>query len=154
MANMTTSEVDKFFKDIQKSIHSRETMLRLGGFTIRLIIARTRGRGQGVLNPGGTARKLKRVTAAYAAHRQRLKGKHPQAAISNNSNLTLYGHLLNSLIVKRSTKSELMLGFRGRLQELKAEGQEKQGRRFLVLSGAEMKDAKKFLSDLVASQNR
>ena len=40
---MAANEVDKFFKDIQKSINSRENMLKLGGFTIKLIVERTRG---------------------------------------------------------------------------------------------------------------
>ena len=151
---MAANEVDKFFKDIQKSINSRENMLKLGGFTIKLIVERTRGQGKGVLNPGGPARKLKRVTPEYTERRRRMKGKHPEAARGSNSNLTLFGHLLNTMIVRRATPSALVLGFRSRREDLKAEGQERQGRRFMVLSGPEMKDAKKFLSDLVAFQNR
>jgi hypothetical protein len=149
-----TSEIEKFFKDIQKSIGSPANMLKLGGFTIKLILIRTRGQGKGVMTPGGQARKLKLVTTKYAEKRRQMKGKHPEAAAGRSSNLTLFGHMLNNMIVKKATTADLVIGFRSHKEEQKAEGQDNQGRRFMILSGAEMQQAKTFLADLVARQNR
>jgi hypothetical protein len=149
-----TAEIEKYFKDVQKSIGSADNMRKLGAFAIRMIVQRTRGEGKGVSRPGGRASKLKRVTDEYADRRRRMEGKHPEAAAGTNSNLTLFGPLLGTMMVKRATKSSLFLGFRNRKEAQKAEGQERQGRRFMVLSGVEMKSASSFLAALVAKQNR
>lgn len=152
MATADTSEIEKFFKKIMDTIESREQMLKLGGFTIKLIQDRTRGEGKGVSQPGGPARKLKRVSPEYAEKRRKMKGKHPEASIGDNSNLTLFGPLLSTMIVRRATKKDLVLGFRSPKQDDVAEGQEKQGRRFMVLSGVEMRKATEFLANLVAKE--
>jgi len=149
-----TAEVRSMFRQLMDMINSAETMRALGGFSIKTIQKRTRGEGKGVSRAGGISRKLKRVTPDYAEQRRRKKGKHPAAATGTTSNLTLFGPLINTLVIKRATKTDLRIGFLNLKEEKKAEGQERQGRTFMVLSGKEIKDAKKFLSDLVANQVR
>jgi len=147
-----TTETRKFFASILELINSTETMRALGGFSLRTILLRTRGEGKGVSTVGGVARKLKRVTPEYAAWRQKQKGKHPEASLGTNSNLTLFGPLLSTMVIKRATKTDLRIGHVSMKESRKAEGQEKQGRRFLVLSGAEMKSARTFIADFVAKK--
>lgn len=149
-----TTETRKFFGTILELINSPEAMRALGGFTIRTIVLRTRGEGKGVLTVGGQARKLKNVTPEYAERKRRMKGKHPQAEVGRNSNLTLFGPLLSTLVVKRATKTDVRIGHVSRREGEKAEGQERQGRRFLILSGAEMKEARTFIADFVAKRVR
>lgn len=152
MATADTKEVRKFFRDLMDIITDRESMRALGGWSIKRIVERTRGRGKGVSSPGGQERKLKRVTREYAAWRREQKSKHPQAAGGTNSNLTLFGPLLWSLTIKRATKSDLRIGYGDFRLDLQAQGQERQGRRFLVLSGKEIKDARLFLAQLAAGR--
>lgn len=151
MAN-ETKNVRKFFNDIQKRLNSPQLMRKLGAFVLVTIRERTRGKGQGVRTPGGRASQLKRVTPEYAARRARMRNRHPQSARGTRSNLTATGALLDSMLLKRVSSTELFIGFRNRLSDRKAEGQEKQGRRFLVLSSTEIIKARKYAAKIVADQ--
>jgi hypothetical protein len=147
-----TREVLKLFDDISKRLSSPQLMRKLGAFVILTIRDRTRGKGQAVLQPNGRASQLKRVTPEYAAQRAKMKNRHPQAATGTRSNLTATGVLLDSMVLKRVSSSELFIGFRNRREGLKAEGQERQGRRFLVLSGSEIIACRKFVTKIVADE--
>lgn len=147
-----TREVLKLFDDITKRLSSPQLMRKLGAHIIVTIRERTRGKGQAVLTPGGRASQLKRVTPEYAARRRKMKGRHPQAATGTRSNLTLTGTLLDSMLLKRVSSTELFIGFRNRREDLKAEGQERQGRRFLVLSATEILSMRKYAAKIVADE--
>ena len=147
-----TKDVRKIFNDIAKRLSSPQLMRKLGAFVIVTIRDRTRGKGQGVRTVGGRVSQLRRVTPLYAARRAQMKGRHPQAATGTRSNLTASGALLDSMLLKRVSSTELFIGFRTRLSDKKAEGQEKQGRRFLVLSGTEIISARKFVAKIVADE--
>lgn len=147
-----TNEVRKLFDDISKRLGSQQLMRKLGAYLIITIRDRTRGKGQAVLSPGGRASQLKRVSPEYAAQRAKMKNLHPQAATGTKSNLTATGALLDSMLLKRVTAGELFIGFRNRKEGLKAEGQERQGRRFLVLSGSEIIAARKYAAKIVADE--
>lgn len=147
-----TNEVRKLFDDISKRLGSQALMRKLGAYLIITIRDRTRGKGQAVLSPGGRASQLKRVSPEYAAQRAKMKNLHPKAATGTKSNLTATGALLDSMLLKRVTAGELFIGFRNRKEELKAEGQERQGRRFLVLSGSEIIAARKYAAKIVADE--
>lgn len=147
-----TREVLKLFHDIAKRLSSPQLMRKLGAFAIVTIRERTRGKGQGVQRPNGRASQLRRVSPEYADQRARMKGRHPQAATGTRSNLTATGKLLDSMILKRVSSNELFIGFRARREELKAEGQEKQGRRFLVLSSTEILTMRKYAAKIVADE--
>jgi hypothetical protein len=147
-----TNEVRKLFDDIAKRLGSQTLMRKLGAYLIVTIRDRTRGKGQAVLSPGGRASQMKRVSPEYAAQRAKMKNRHPQAASGTKSNLTATGALLDSMLLKRVTAGELFIGFRNRKEELKAEGQERQGRRFLVLSSQEIIAARKYAAKIVADE--
>lgn len=147
-----TREVRKLFADITKRLSSPELMRKLGAYVILTIRDRTRGKGQAVLTPGGRASQLKRVTPEYAARRAKMKNRHPQAATGTRSNLTATGALLDSMLLKRVSATELFIGFRTKLSDQKAEGQERQGRRFLVLSGSEIIAARKYAAKIVSDE--
>jgi|SRR6478736_1521025 len=133
-------KVQAAFSEIIKSISSPAQMRRLGGYVIKQIRQRTRGEGKGVGRPGGNAVKLRRVTDKYAKWRAR-QARHPEAASGKSSNLTFSGKMLDSLIIKNATANKLFIGFRSAKEQTKADGQEEQGRRFMFLSGKEIKDA-------------
>lgn len=137
-------KVQAAFSDIIKAISSPQAMRKLGGYVIKTIRERTRGQGKGVGRPGGNASKLERVSDKYAKWRAR-QPRHPEAASGTSSNLTFKGTMLNSMIIKTATKNSLFIGFRGQKQEDKAEGQHEQGRRFMFLSGKEIKDAANYV---------
>lgn len=128
------------FSRVIEQVNSAEAMRNLGGFVIRTIRNRTRGDGKGVPSPGGNAVRLRRVTDKYAKWRQK-QPRHPDAATGRSSNLTFKGKMLDAMIVKKATKSQLFIGFRTQKEADKSVWQEEQGRRFLVLSGKEIKDA-------------
>lgn len=151
MANETRN-VRKLFDDVSKRLSSTQLMRKLGAYLITTIRERTRGKGQGVSRPGGRASQLKRVTPEYAARRARMRRRHPQAATGTRSNLTATGVLLDSMILKRVSANQLFIGFRQRREELKAEGQERQGRRFMVLSSTEILKARQYAAKIVADQ--
>lgn len=136
------------FAKILSQIDSPESMRKLGGFVIKTIRERTRGQGKGVRSPGGQATNLKRVSNKYAKWRLK-QPRHPEAATGNKSNLTLSGKMLDGMIIKNATKSKLFIGFRANRDEKKAQYQEEQGRRFLVLSGKEIKDAANFVKTIL-----
>jgi hypothetical protein len=119
-------------------------MQRLGIFIIQTIRKRTRGEGKGVSQPGGTASKLRRVTDKYAKWRLK-QPRHPEAATGRASNLTQTGKMLDSMIIKRATRTSLFLGFKTQKEQDKANWVEEAGRRFMVLSGKEIKDAASFV---------
>ena len=144
---ITVSGLDKVrneFEKIIKKIDSPEVMRRLGMFIITTVRERTRGTGRGVGRPGGNPSRLKAVTLPYAIWRAK-QLRHPQAASGRSSNLTFSGRMLDGMIVKQATKSSLFIGFKRQADSDKAEYQEKQGRRFLVLSGKEIRDAAAFV---------
>lgn len=138
------SDVSKAFAKILSKVDSPDAMRRLGTFLIAMIRVRTRGRGQGVQKPGGPVSKLKRVTTKYAKWRAK-QPRHPEAATGRSSNLTFSGKMLDSLIIKKANRTQLFLGFKTQKDANKAGWQEEQGRRFLVLSGKEIKDAAAFM---------
>jgi hypothetical protein len=135
-----TQTVVNAFSKIIDQINSHEAMRNLGGYLIQTIRKRTRGEAKGVSVPGGNAARLRRVTDKYAKWRVKQQ-RHPEAATGRTSNLTFKGKMLDAMILKRATKSQLFIGFRSQKEADKAEWQEEQGRRFLVLSGKEIKDA-------------
>lgn len=135
----TQTVVDAFSKIIAQ-INSPEAMRNLGGYLIQTIRKRTRGEAKGVSVPGGNAARLRRVTDKYAKWRAKQQ-RHPEAATGRASNLTFTGKMLDAMILKRATTSQLFIGFRSQNEADKAVWQKKQGRRFLVLSGEEIKDA-------------
>jgi hypothetical protein len=138
------SDVAKAFSRILAKVDSPDAMRKLGGFIIRTIRERTRGRAQGVSAPGGNATRLKRVGDKYAKWRAK-QPRHPDAATGRTSNLTFKGKMLDAMIVKKATATKLFIGFRTQKEADKAVWQEQQGRRFLVLSGKEIKDAAAFV---------
>lgn len=138
------SDVAKAFSRILGKVDSPDAMRRLGTYLIRTIKERTRGRGQGVSKPGGQATKLKRVTDKYAKWRVK-QPRHPDAATGRSSNLTFSGKMLDALIVKKANTKQLFIGFKTQKEADKSGWQEEQGRRFLVLSGKEIKDAASFV---------
>jgi hypothetical protein len=148
-----TAKIRKYFDDIIARITSTSMMRRLGGFLIITIRDRTRGKGEGVSQPGGQSRQLKRVSALYSLRRANMKNRHPESATGTRSNLTASGALLDSMMLKRASQSQLFIGFKNRQNELKAEGQEAQGRRFLVLSSAEILAARKYVAKIVADES-
>jgi len=131
------------FQKIVKQVDSPEIMRRLGNYLIGVIRERTRG-GRGVKRPGGNPSKLKSVTLPYAKWREK-QDRHEEAATGRSSNLTFSGKMLDSMIVKRATVSSIFIGFKTQKEENKAGYQEAQGRRFLVLSGKEIRGATDFL---------
>lgn len=135
-----TQTVVNAFSKIIAQINSPEAMRNLGGYLIQTIRKRTRGEAKGVSVPGGNAARLRRVTDKYAKWRVKQQ-RHPEAATGRASNLTFTGKMLDAMILKRATTSQLFIGFRSQKEADKAEWQEEQGRRFLVLSGKEIKDA-------------
>jgi|SRR6478752_9006003 len=137
-------KVEAIFADIIKSIDSPAAMRRLGGYVIKQIRQRTRGEGKGVGRPGGNAVKLRRVTDKYAKWRAR-QVRHPEAASGKSSNLTFRGTMLDSLIIKTATANKLFIGLRTIKEQEKAEGQAEQGRRFMFLSGKEIRDAANYV---------
>lgn len=137
-------KVQAAFADIIKAISSPQQMRKLGGYVIKTIRERTRGQGKGVGRPGGNATKLKRVTDKYAKWRAK-QARHPEAASGTSSNLTFKGTMLNSMIIKSATKSSLFIGFRNNNEAVKADAQHEQGRRFMFLSGKEIKDAASYV---------
>lgn len=147
MASVTVTGLEKveaIFAEIIKSIDSPEAMRKLGGYIIKTIRARTRGQGRGVGSPGGYAVKLRRVSDKYAKWRVK-QSRHPEAATGEASNLTFKGTMLDSLIIKQASRTNLFIGFKSQKQADKAQGQAEQGRRFLFLSGKEAKDAANFV---------
>lgn len=139
-----TESVIAAFSDIIKSIQSPAAMRKLGGYVIKTIRQRTRGEGKGVGRPGGNATKLRRVTDKYAKWRTK-QPRHPEAATGTSSNLTFKGTMLDSMIIKTATANKLFIGFRSAKEQEKADGQEEQGRRFMFLSGKEIKDAANYV---------
>lgn len=137
-------KVQAVFADIIKAISTPQAMRKLGRYVIKTIRERTRGQGKGVGRPGGNATKLKRVSDKYAKWRAR-QARHPEAASGTSSNLTFKGTMLDSLIIKNATKNSLFIGFRSQKQQDKADGQAEQGRRFMFLSGKEIKDAANYV---------
>lgn len=147
-----TRQVRKLFADIAKRLSSPQLMRKIGAFAIVTMRDRTREKGQGVQSPNGRASQLRRVTPEYALQRAKMPGLHPKAAKGNRSNLTATGALLDSMILKRVTGNELFIGFRNRREDQKAEGQERQGRRFLVLSSTEIVTMRKYAAKIVADE--
>jgi hypothetical protein len=66
--------------------------------------------------------------------------------------LTFKGKMLDSLIVKTATPKALFIGFRAQKEADKAQWQEEQGRRFLVLSGKEIRDAAAYVKRSLAKR--
>lgn len=142
---MTASDqVQSAFSKILEQINSPAAMQRLGIFIIQKIRKRTRGEGRGVPTPGGTASKLRRVTDKYAKWRLK-QPRHPEAATGRASNLTQSGKMLDALMIKRASKTSLFIGFKTQKEQDKAQFVEEGGRRFMVLSGKEIKDAAAFV---------
>lgn len=139
----TQSLINAFAKIIS-GINSAASMRMLGGFAIKTIRDRTRGRGKGVASAGGAQVTLKKVTDKYAKWRQTQR-RHPKAATGKSSNLTFSGKMLDSMIVKNATKSQLFLGFRSQREADKAGWQSEQGRPFFFLSQKEIRDAAAFV---------
>lgn len=146
--SVDTRRLQRRIKKLVDRIESSKERKRLGGFIIKTIRDRTRKKGQGVARPGGRARRLKPVTAQYAKWRVRQR-RHPEAATGRKSNLTFSGRMLNDLIVKRSTKSQLLIGFRTQKSEDKADGQADQGRKFMFLSRGELVKTTDFIKEQI-----
>lgn len=146
----TESLVNAFQKIIER-INSPTAMRNLGGYLIQTIRKRTRGEGKGVSVPGGNAVKLRRVTDKYAKWRTKQQ-RHPEAATGRSSNLTFKGKMLDAMIVKTASRSKLLIGFRTQFEADKSVWQEEQGRRFLVLSGKEIKDAAAYVKRSLAGR--
>lgn len=147
-----TESVTLAFSKILAQINSAETMRKLGGFVISTIRERTRGRNQGVSTPGGNAAKLRKVSDKYAKWRIKQK-RHPEAATGRASNLTFSGKMLDSMIIKKATVNQLLIGFRTQKEQDKSVYQEEQGRRFLVLSGKEIKDSAGYVKNLLRQRS-
>ncbi len=139
-----TESVKSAFAKIIAQVSSPEAMRLLGGYVIKVIRNRTRGEAKGVRTPGGNATALKKVSSKYAKWRLK-QPRHPEAATGRTSNLTLTGKMLDAMIIKTATKSSLLIGFRSAREAQKAVWQEEQGRRFLVLSGKETRDAANYV---------
>jgi hypothetical protein len=146
----TESLVSAFQKIIER-INSPTAMRNLGGYLIQTIRKRTRGEGKGVSSPGGNAVKLRRVTTKYAKWRVKQQ-RHPEAATGRSSNLTFKGKMLDAMIIKTASRSKLLIGFRSQKEADKSVWQEEQGRRFLVLSGKEIKDAAAYVKRNLAGR--
>jgi len=139
-----SDDVKSAYSKILEQINSAAAMRRLGTFIIQTIRKRTRGEGKGVAQPGGAASKLRRVTSKYAKWRLK-QPRHPEAATGRASNLTQTGKMLDAMIIKRATARELFVGFKTQKETDKANWSEEGGRRFMVLSGKEIKDAANFV---------
>ncbi len=146
-----SADIKRRFEQITLNIQSAEAMRRLGTYIINSIRRRTREEGKGVSQPGGTARNLRRVTTKYAKWRM-TQPRHPEAARGTRSNLTFSGKMLDSLIIKRATATSLFIGFKTQKEADKSQYQEEQGRRFLVLSGKEIRDAASFVKSMLKAR--
>jgi len=131
-----------------KKVKDPKIFRKFGGFVIQTIRIRTRGRGKGVPRPGGREKNLKQVGSKWAKRRLKFE-RHPEAATGRRSNLTFKGTMLDNMIIKRSDKSGVLVGFRNIKEEKKADGQAEQGRVFLNLSGKEIRSSADFLKSLV-----
>lgn len=140
------------FKALNDRINSTRDRKEVGFFIISTIRDRTRKKGKGVARAGGRVRTLKPVTKQYAKWRKKQK-RHPQAASGRKSNLTFSGKMLNDLIVKRATKTQLLIGFRTQLSEDKAEWQSDQGRPFMFLSRGEIQKTTEFIKDKILGKS-
>lgn len=148
-------QMENFNKEIEKvlkKVTNQKAMVEYGKLAIGAIVHRTRNKGQGLNDNGGTPHKLKQVTEKYAAQRKKMKGKHSKAAGGRASNLTLTGDMLDTLVVIESKDKEVELGWFDEKQEDKAAGNEARGRVFLNLSTKEIKLISKKLSDNLAKE--
>ena len=145
MATIDKRRLDRRFKKLTQNIESSSQMKKLGGFIIKTIRERTRGDGKGVKRPDGNRRKLKEVSKRYALWREKQSDKSVEAAKGRDSNLTFSGKMLDNLIIKKATKTELFIGFRGKLNEDKAQAQHDMGRAFMFLGKVEQRNAAEFV---------
>lgn len=140
-----TKNLEKLFNDLVKNIKSPAQMKLLGGFAIKTIRERTRGKYQGVARPYGNRFRLKNVSEEWAERRIKETNRHPEAATGLKSNLTNKGTMLNSMVLKNVTNTGFFIGFRTQKEADKAEGNEARGRPFLYLGKVEVRDAATFL---------
>jgi len=131
----------KAIKDLErllKKITSARSLRSIGQMSIKIVKDRTREKGQGVDKPGGRLKTLKAVTPEYAKQREKTR-RHPKAAKGRRSNLTRTGALINKLKIVKIDKNKhlLFIGWKDLENQMKAVGQEAQGRPFLYLSASE-----------------
>jgi len=143
-----TKEVADYFARVFGQLDDEKIVRKVGNFLIKMIKVRTRSEGKGVARPGGPTRKLKRVGDKYAKWRAN-RPAHPEAATGINSNLTLKGTLLDSMVLRKATRKQILIGFKNTKEEKVAEGQAAQGRTFLVLSAGEITEARKYLISIL-----
>ena len=143
-----TRVLQRKIKRLTDRIESSRDRKAVGGFIIQTIRNRTRKRGKGVARAGGRERTLRPVSEGYAKWRVTQR-RHPQAATGRKSNLTFTGRMLDDLIVKRSTKKQLLIGFRTQFSEDKAEWQSEQGRPFMFLSRGEIQATIDFIKEQI-----
>lgn len=141
-------EMDKFFKKIT---HSSQ-MKKLGNEAIDIIVKRTRGKMQSVNKPLGRTYKLKKVTAKYAKQRQKIKNRLRSAARGRDCNLTLRGTMLNNLTVLSARKRSLVIGHRGRKNQIKTAAHHAKGRPFLFLALKEVRELMTYYDKFIGKQ--
>lgn len=139
--------LEKKFKELAKGLSNQELKV-LGGFMIKTIRERTRGKGKGVDKPGGRLKTLKSISLPYAIWRATQR-RSPEAATGRKSNVTFSGKMLDDLIVKRASQGQLFIGFRTRESEKKAGFQHDQGRKFMFLSRGEITKASDLAKKLI-----
>ena len=122
----TKQQLERFTKAVAKAMAkavAANAMREYGETAVDLVVARTRGKGQGVPENGGRAEKLTSVTKEYAARRKKMQ-RHPDAAGGRKSNLTLTGEMLDSLTVTKARSKSVEIGWTDSEQRDKAKGNE------------------------------
>ena len=155
ISRRTSNDIKKFKKDMDKffkSVTSGKEMRVIGNKTIKIVVERTRNHMKGVKKPLGRITRLKKVTKQYSEQRKKIRNKLKTAATGTNCNLTLRGTMLNNLSVLRATKKELVIGHRGRKNQIKAAHHHATGRPFLFLAKKEMQELMKFYDKRIGKQ--
>jgi len=154
MAKITLSKDFKVFgtklKKLVNKVFIAKEMKKIGEFASEIIKKRTR-LGFGVVKAGADRSKLKSLSEKYKVLRQSLTLS--DQTTTNRSNLTSTGQLLDSISVIISSEKKVTFGPTGERQNSNepsnsklAEYVSEQGRPFINLSGAEIKQIKNEVS--------
>lgn len=143
---MTLKQLQNKLSAIIKDSITTDLMREIVNTSAENVKTRTR-RGFGVKKEGDRAEKLKGISESYKKQRRRLKkqGKLSSDTSPAKSNLTRSGEMVNNVKgkVESSTKGTILID--GDKNRNKAKYQAEEGRTFMNLSKAEIKDIEKVI---------